>query len=103
MLPLRDNVPTRRFPVITVAIIAINVVVYFVLQRGGISGPSNAGTVHWAAIPYEFTHPGDQCDLVGQSVACQGQAGVTGSASGQPPPWGPPVTRARRAASANAA
>src|SRR6185503_748141 len=24
MLPLRDNVPTRRFPVVTVAIIAVN-------------------------------------------------------------------------------
>jgi hypothetical protein len=24
MLPLRDNVPTRRFPVVTVALIAIN-------------------------------------------------------------------------------
>ena len=29
MLPLRDNVPTRRFPVATVAIIAANFVVWF--------------------------------------------------------------------------
>src|SRR5262249_18014736 len=29
VLPLRDNVPTRRFPVMTVAIIAANFVVWF--------------------------------------------------------------------------
>ena len=29
MLPLRDNVPTRRFPVVTVALIAANFVVWF--------------------------------------------------------------------------
>jgi membrane associated rhomboid family serine protease len=29
VLPLRDNVPTRRFPVVTVAIIAANFVVWF--------------------------------------------------------------------------
>ena len=29
MLPLRDNVPTRRFPVVTVALIAVNFFVWF--------------------------------------------------------------------------
>src|SRR5438093_1594018 len=29
MLPLRDNVPTRTFPVVTVALIAVNAVVWF--------------------------------------------------------------------------
>lgn len=28
MLPLRDNVPTRRFPVVTVGLIAANVLVW---------------------------------------------------------------------------
>ena len=32
MLPLRDNVPTRRFPVVTVAIIAINFGVWILYQ-----------------------------------------------------------------------
>ncbi len=32
MIPLKDNIPTRRFPVVTVAIIALNVVVYLLLQ-----------------------------------------------------------------------
>ena len=37
MLPLRDNLPTRRFPVVTVALIAANVLV-FVLYQGAGSG-----------------------------------------------------------------
>ena len=35
MFPLRDNLPTDRFPVVTVAIIAINFLVFLFLQ-----GPS---------------------------------------------------------------
>ena len=29
MLPLRDNVPTRTFPVVTVGIIAVNAIIWF--------------------------------------------------------------------------
>jgi membrane associated rhomboid family serine protease len=36
MLPLRDNVPTRHFPVVTVALIAANVLFYLLYQRGGV-------------------------------------------------------------------
>src|SRR2546428_14113042 len=32
MLPLRDNVPTRTFPIVTVALIAINVAVWLFYQ-----------------------------------------------------------------------
>src|SRR6476659_3786099 len=32
MLPLRDNIPTRRFPVVTVALIAANVAVFVLYQ-----------------------------------------------------------------------
>src|SRR3954449_171700 len=66
MIPLRDNIPTTRQPVITYALIIANVLVYFLWQRGGISfgDPSNAHYTcqlqDYAAIPYEFTHPGDQ-------------------------------------------
>lgn len=33
MLPLKDYNPTRRFPVVTVLLIAVNVYVYFLVQR----------------------------------------------------------------------
>jgi hypothetical protein len=29
LIPLKDNVPTRQFPVVTVGLIAANVAVYF--------------------------------------------------------------------------
>ena len=35
MFPLKDDIPTRRFPVLTVGIIVLNVVVYFLFERGG--------------------------------------------------------------------
>ena len=37
MLPLRDNIPTSRTPVVTFALIAANVLVYFLWQRGGLT------------------------------------------------------------------
>ena len=60
MFPLKDNIPTDRLAVVTIAIIAINVVVYFLLQKGGIfSGPDDGIVVDWGAIPFEFTNPGN--------------------------------------------
>src|SRR4051812_34644647 len=66
MIPLRDNIPTARTPVVTYALIAANIIAYFFWQRGGLSlgDPSSAHYLcnlqDWAAIPYEVTHPGDQ-------------------------------------------
>jgi membrane associated rhomboid family serine protease len=88
VFPLKDNIPTDRTAVVTIALILINVIVYFVLQKGGIlSGPADAGVVDWGAIPYEFTHPGKECAIDGQQIVCQGMAGVTGQAPDQPPFW----------------
>lgn len=64
MFPLKDNIPTDRTPFVTIALIALNVIVYFVLQKGGISGPSDRGVIHFGAIPYEITHLGKECDAV---------------------------------------
>jgi membrane associated rhomboid family serine protease len=35
VFPLKDNIPTERTPVVTIALIVANVVVYFLLQSGG--------------------------------------------------------------------
>jgi membrane associated rhomboid family serine protease len=65
VFPLKDNIPTERTPFVTIAFIAINVFVYFVLQKGGIlSGPTDSGVIHFGAIPYELTHPGKECDAL---------------------------------------
>ena len=64
MLPLKDNIPTDRFPVVTVALIVANVVVYLLsIRHGGslLNGPSQATVYRYAAIPVELTHPGVQC------------------------------------------
>jgi membrane associated rhomboid family serine protease len=69
VLPLRDNIPTSRTPVVTIVLIALNVAAYFLWQRGGLTlgDPTNAHYIcnlqDHAAIPYEFTHPGKQVEI----------------------------------------
>ncbi|MFL5884526.1 MAG: rhomboid family intramembrane serine protease [Thermoleophilaceae bacterium] len=70
MIPLKDNIPTLRFPIITVALIVINAIVYFGFQHGGLSLPNDqeAKTVKYSEIPYEITHPGKECGLITQET-----------------------------------
>jgi membrane associated rhomboid family serine protease len=75
---------------VTIALIVINAFVYLFLQRkSGIDFSGNSldqsSLTHYGAIPYEITHPGDHCDFVQSGVACEGQAGVQGTASSQLP------------------
>ena len=64
MFPLKDNIPTERFPVVTVALIAINVFVFLFLQHPtGFSSVDNETVAKYGAIPYELTHPGKECGL----------------------------------------
>jgi membrane associated rhomboid family serine protease len=64
VLPLRDNVPTDRFPVVTVVIIAHNSIVYFFLQDGFLGLESNTSgnwpVNEYAAKPCSFT---GECEL----------------------------------------
>ena len=58
MFPLRDNIPTEHFPVVTVLLIAANCFVYFFLQDGLWQLPATGGdwpVDQYAAIPCEFT------------------------------------------------
>jgi membrane associated rhomboid family serine protease len=84
VLPLKDNIATRRPPILTIAIIAACVIVYFFLQKGGINGPDDPSVVKYSAIPYEITHPGKHCDFVQQQVLCEGVKGTEGNADPQP-------------------
>jgi membrane associated rhomboid family serine protease len=66
VFPLKDNIPTLRFPVVTVGLIVANVLAYFFWQRGGLTLGDPGGRHYvchlydYATIPYEITHPGDQ-------------------------------------------
>ncbi len=75
MIPLKDNVPTTRFAIVTVALIAINVA-FFAWQlsfSGDVSSqedpglktlglsPRDQNSIEYGAIPYRVTHPGKGC------------------------------------------
>ena len=59
MLPLRDNVPTRQFPVVTVALIAANVLVWVLYQLPDLQGSVDELAYH----PCEVE---GSCPTVGQ-------------------------------------
>jgi membrane associated rhomboid family serine protease len=76
VFPLRDNIPTDHFPVVTVILIALNCIAYFFLQpKTGIdfngAGLNQQDLMHYGFIPYEITHPGQHCELIQSTqVAC---------------------------------
>jgi membrane associated rhomboid family serine protease len=68
LIPLRDNIPTLRFPVLTAALIVINVAVFIWqtqfpldrhLERAGLTSGVDQSAVEYGAIPERITHPSD--------------------------------------------
>ena len=77
MFPLKDNIATDRLPIVTILLIAINVIVYFGLQGGSIThGPRDRDVVRYGVIAYEVGHPGKQCATSGTLAG--GEAVQTG-------------------------
>jgi membrane associated rhomboid family serine protease len=71
VIPLKDNMPTDRFPWVTVGLILANVVVYVLaVMHGGslISGPDEHELVRYGAVPYALTHSGVRCGLLGATA-----------------------------------
>ncbi|RJQ47268.1 MAG: rhomboid family intramembrane serine protease [Gaiellales bacterium] len=65
MLPFKDNIPTERFPLITVTFIAVNVLVYLLIElpiMGTISGQASFFS-NYGMTPCLIS--GTQCDLSG--------------------------------------
>ena len=86
MFPLKDNIPLARFPLVTVALVAINVIAYLLeIRHGGsfFGGPTRASAVHYGAIPYELTHPGSHCDLVARPLLRASARRLPGPAGGE--------------------
>ena len=89
MLPLRDNLPTDRFPVLTVVLIAINVLVFGLMLTMSPQETDEA-VVEYGAIPYRLTNPGEDCALTAsESVVCEGTESYeqTPSAPLDDAPW----------------
>jgi membrane associated rhomboid family serine protease len=72
LIPLKDDIPTRRFPVVTVGIIALCAIVYFVFEHGlwSLGAYGNHKVVQYGAIPFELSHPSQHCIEEGQQVVC---------------------------------
>jgi membrane associated rhomboid family serine protease len=93
LFPLKDNLPTDRTPVVTIALIVLNVIAYLVLQpKTGIDFGGGSldqrELVGYGAIPFEFTHPGQNCAVLGDpagnaAIAC-GKGGGAGTAGQLP-------------------
>ncbi len=72
MFPIKDNIPTERFPLVTVALIVINFVAYILAIRHGgsfISGPDLHEVLKFGATPYTLTHSGAHCAEFGRQTA----------------------------------
>jgi membrane associated rhomboid family serine protease len=65
LIPIKDNIPTRRFPIVTVLLIVANVVMFFGFQHAKITSHgaevSESNVVRYSLIPYRLTHPGKDC------------------------------------------
>jgi membrane associated rhomboid family serine protease len=90
VFPLKDNIGTRSTPVVTIALIVANVVVFLLsIRHGGsiLGGPDSATVVDYGAIPYELTHPGKECELAPQlgQILCEGRDSVR--VFDTPPTW----------------
>jgi membrane associated rhomboid family serine protease len=86
VIPLKDDIPTRRFPILTVAIIVACCAVYFLWEQGGwdLGATGNERVTEYGAIPYEVTHPGKDCGPTADGqIVCEGQEGVVGQAPAQ--------------------
>jgi membrane associated rhomboid family serine protease len=96
LIPLRDNIPSDHFPVVTVAIIAINFFVFLFLQGPSFSFSSGQEVeskpiVEYGATPYRITHPGKKCVLAvpgtpQEQPACQGTPLYEEALASSPPP-----------------
>ena len=74
MFPIKDNIPTDRFPFVTLGLLVANVVVYVVaIWHGGSlwSGPDAHVILKYGAIPYSLTHSGARVGAVDTIPAWQ--------------------------------
>jgi membrane associated rhomboid family serine protease len=79
VIPVKDNIPTERLPLVTIGLIVANLVVYLlaIIHGGGFfGGPDTHEVVKYGAIPRALTHGlGQNCTLVGSVLACGKRAG----------------------------
>jgi membrane associated rhomboid family serine protease len=87
VIPLKDDIPTRRTPIVTIVLIAINVIAYFIFEQGlwDLGDTGNQRVIEYGAIPAEITDPDLQC--VSSPDGTQIQCGNGGFGSGYVAVW----------------
>jgi membrane associated rhomboid family serine protease len=86
VIPLKDNVPSRGLPVVTIALVALTLLVFLwqltlsenrasslALARAGVS-ERDAATIEHGAVPYRLTHPGSRCGVTADAIVCGSEA-----------------------------
>ena len=80
MIPLKDNIPTNRFPFVTVALILANLISYLLAIRHGgslIGGPTAYESVKYGAIPTVLTHCLTNHEVIaGNQILCARSGGI---------------------------
>jgi len=79
VIPIKDNIPTDRFPFVTLGLIVLNFVAYILAVRHGgsfIGGPDLQEVVHYGSIPWAITHNlNEHCELVqSRAILCSSHA-----------------------------
>ncbi|HEX5984225.1 MAG TPA: rhomboid family intramembrane serine protease [Solirubrobacterales bacterium] len=79
MIPLKDDIPTERYPIVTVALIIACVLVFAWQLSFSDSEPHStaysvisertANTIEYGAIPYRLLNPGAECELGAAEVS----------------------------------
>ena len=84
MIPFKDNIPTLRLPVVTLALIALNVIAFIwqlsyptdpKLEKAGF-GAIDQSALEMGAIPYRILNPGEDPGCAVGAVNDSGAAGV---------------------------
>jgi membrane associated rhomboid family serine protease len=84
VIPLKDNIASEHFPLVTIALIVANFVAYILAIRHGgsfISGPDLQEVVKYGSIPRVLTHCLTEHELTravsgGYSIACAHSGGM---------------------------
>jgi len=80
VFPIKDNISTDRFPLVTVGLILANIVVYVLAVRHGgslISGPTTLTAIHYGAIPKALTQCLTRQELItSTSIQCVSSGGT---------------------------
>ena len=64
MIPLKDDNPTRRFPILTILLIVVNIGVYFFVQEGPNEFVAQDQTEQAEDVRFNFEHAAIPCEVV---------------------------------------